>query len=105
MDKKTETPVSEMDDNALQIHALGVAYREAERRREEAEKQAEQIKEEAADLEDQIREMAEAYQAVMAKNAELNAACRKQQEELERLRQELAEARRTREAGERGQDA
>lgn len=126
MDKITEKPISEMDDNALQIHALGVAYREAERRREEAEKQTEQMKEEAADLEAQIKEMAEAYQAVMVKNTKLNTACRKQQEELENLRQQreeledlrqqqqqelenlrqqLAEAQRTQEAAERGQDA
>ena len=105
MDKKTGTPISEMDDNALQIHALSVAYREAERRREEAEKKAEQMKGEAADLEAQIREMAEAYQAVMAKNTELNAACRKQQKEIDSLRQELAEARRVQKVAERGQDA
>ena len=37
MDNRKDIPVSEMDDRALQIHALGVAYREAERRREEAE--------------------------------------------------------------------
>ena len=59
MDKITEMPISEMDDNMLQIRALSVAYRDAERRREEAERRAEQMKEEVADLEAQMKEMAE----------------------------------------------
>jgi len=41
----------------------------------------------------------------MAKNTELNAACRKQQKEIDSLRQELAEARRVQKVAERGQDA
>ena len=105
MDKITEMPISEMDDNMLQIRALSVACRDAERRREEAERRAEQMKEEVADLEAQMKEMAEAYQAMMSKNAAVNATCRKQREELESLRRELAEARGTQKAEEGGQNA
>ena len=84
MDKRIDTPVSEMDDNMLQMHALSVAYRDAERRREEAEKRVEQMKAEARDLEAQMEEMATAYQVLMSKNAGLNAFCRKQQENKKR---------------------
>jgi len=80
MGKKKDIPVSEMDDRELQVHALGVAYREAERRREEAEQQAENLRREIRDLEEQLKDMTGAYQTLMAKNAELAASLQKQQE-------------------------
>ena len=119
MDNRTGIPVSEMDDRALQMHALGVAYREAERRCEEAEhrcaeaeQRAERLGLEARDLEAQLQEMTEAYQALMTKNAELTASVRKQQKELEELRKAPAreqaaeeEKQDKKEPQERGQDA
>ncbi len=109
MDKMNEMPVSRMDDQALQIHALGVAYREAERlreaaeeklkelepRRRAAEEKAERTERELRDLEAQMKEMTEAYGAVMKKNAALAAENRSLQRSLQDLRQ----------AQERGQGA
>ncbi len=100
MDKNSGTPISQLDDNALQIHALGMAYREAERRREEAEGQLEELKtrcraaerkaeklsREYRDLVEQMKEMTKAYQSVMKKNAALAAGMRHQAAELEKLR-------------------
>ncbi len=108
MGKKMEIPVSEMDDQMLQIHAMGVAYREAERRREETEKRAEEetkkLRQEIRDLETQLKEMTVAYQALMTRNNELGASLRKQEKELESLRKAREEKQTTGAAEERGQD-
>ena len=85
MDKK-EMQVSEMDDHALQTHALVMAYRDAERRCEEAKAQTERLNRESRDLETQLKEMTEAYQALMKRYTALAASARKQQKELESLR-------------------
>ena len=94
MDNRKDIPVSEMDDRTLQIHALGVAYRDAERRREEAEQREEKLRREIQDLEAQLKDMTSAYQALMAKNTELAASLRKQNQETEELQEKQ----------ERGQD-
>lgn len=88
MDNRNDIPVSEMDDLSLQMHALGVAYREAERRREEAEQQAENLRQEVRDLAEQLKDMTGAYQALIVKNAELAASLRKQQQETPEEEQE-----------------
>ena len=87
MDNRKDIPVSEMDDRTLQIHALGVAYRDAERRREEAEQREEKLRREIQDLEEQLKDMTGAYQALMAKNAELAASLREQKQETGNLQE------------------
>jgi len=57
MDNRKETPISEMDDQALQIHALGVAYREAERRREEADQRREKTEKRSEEAEKQCEKL------------------------------------------------
>ena len=105
MDNRKETPISEMDDQALQIHALGVAYREAERRREEAEKQCEKLRLEIRDLEGQLMQMTQVYQTLMAKNAELTSALRKLQAEAESRQKDGEEKQADTEPQERGQES
>jgi chromosome segregation ATPase len=112
MDNRKETPISEMDDQALQIHALGVAYREAERRREEAEKRREEAEKqcekrrlEIRDLEGQLMQMTQVYQTLMAKNAELTSALRKLQAEAESRQKGGEEKQADTEPQERGQES
>ncbi len=92
MDKKPETPISQMDDHDLQLHALGLAYRDAERRREEAESRVEKLERDYRDLEEQMKEMTAAYQAVMKKNAALSAGEKRLKAELETLRKSRPES-------------
>ena len=119
MDNRKETPISDMDDQALQIHALGVAYREAERRREEAdqrreeaekrseeaEKQCEKLRLEIRDLEGQLMQMTQVYQTLMAKNAEVTSALRKLQAEAESRQKDGEEKQADTEPQERGQES
>ncbi len=88
MDKKSETPVSEMDDQALQIHALGLAYRDAERRCAEAKQQAEQAKRDKQEMEVQLKEIAEAYYLLMKKSTDSGEEVRQLTEKADRERQE-----------------
>lgn len=89
MDKRPEMPVSEMDDRVLMVHALGVAYRDAERRYEEAIQQTQKTKRENQEMAAQIREMAEAYEALMKKNADQGEEARRQTDKVRRENKEL----------------
>ena len=89
MEHKKETPVSGMDDSTLQMHALAVAYRDAERRCEDAEERERKLKREARDLEAQLQELTEAYQTLPQGMGEELKACPLQLEDYQNLAKEL----------------
>ncbi|MBR5110481.1 MAG: hypothetical protein IK099_09815 [Clostridia bacterium] len=87
--KAADSPVFKMDDQALQIHAMVVAYRDAEQRCAEAESRMQELLVENDALNAQLKELTKAYQELMNKHSSLQVSSRDQKETLSSENREL----------------